>query len=172
MRAIARHIGYSATAIYQHFESKEHLLHEVCVRDFRGLSTAFLLHVASVSDPLERLRRMGRSYLDFAVRHPRQYAFLFMTLRPPHSLGAGAVDSAPVDDAYLLLFTTIGEAAAQDRFRPDLGDPERLARLFWGSLHGLAALHVARPHRDWLDGGDIVSLSETAIDVMLRGTVR
>lgn len=172
MRGIAERIGYSATAIYHHFCSREDLLRAVCSRDLRGLSAAFFLHIATVEDPVERLRRMGRSFLDFALRHPSQYVFLFMTARSETSSGCEHGESDPVDDAYLFLFSTVGEAAAQGRFREELGDPERVAQLLWSSLHGLASLHIAKPHRDWLGGGSIVSLSGTAIEVVLRGVLR
>jgi AcrR family transcriptional regulator len=171
MRAVAKRIGYRPATIYRHFVSKEDLLREICRRDFRGLSAAFFLHASVVRDPVERLRRMGRTYLDFALRHPRQYSFLFMSPRP-----AGGArhpgDSDPVDDAFVFLLATTAEGAAQGRFRPECEDPDQVALLFWGSLHGLASLHVARLNHDGENLGDLVSLSEATIEVMFRGLLR
>lgn len=171
MRAIAKRIGYSPTMIYHHFGGKEELLREVCHRDFRALSTALFLHIALVEDPIERLRRIGRSYLDFALRHPRQYAFLFMSGRPVSGRLSEA-DGNPVDDGYVLVLATVAEASALGRFRPGFEDPDRVAQLLWCSVHGLAALHVAGPNHTWLELCDILTLSEDAIEVTLRGLLR
>lgn len=172
VRAIAKHIGTSPATIYHHFGSKDELLEEICLRDFHGLSAAFFLHVAIVKDPVERLRRMGRSYLDFALRHPRQYAYLLMRVQPMASAGTDRGDRSPLEDAYLFLLTTVSEAAAQDRFRPEYQEPDSIAHLLWGALHGLAALHVARPSHDPLDNGGLLCLSEITMDVVFRGLLR
>jgi AcrR family transcriptional regulator len=59
MRAIADRLGYTPTAIYHHFRSKEALLEEIRVFDFRSLSRAFRT-IGRIGDPLERLKRRGR----------------------------------------------------------------------------------------------------------------
>ena len=62
MRKIADRIEYSPTAIYMHFADKEELFREICHEDFRKLAQS-MAGLAQVSDPVERLRRLGSAYV-------------------------------------------------------------------------------------------------------------
>src|SRR6516225_5821051 len=66
MRGIAERIEYSPTAIYFHFKDKEALLRELCDTDFATLALKFR-NIASIADPIERLRQIGRVYTTFAI---------------------------------------------------------------------------------------------------------
>src|SRR4030088_948611 len=77
MRGIANRIGYTATAIYHHFADKQALMLELCANDFRALSAA-LTAIEGISDPVERVRQMGRNYVRFAIEHPEQFRFMFL----------------------------------------------------------------------------------------------
>src|SRR6266516_4847160 len=64
MRKVAEKIEYSPTAIYVHFKDKEELFHELCRQDFAHLQQV-MTSSAMPSDPLERLRQIGRNYIEF-----------------------------------------------------------------------------------------------------------
>ena len=81
MRKIAEAVEYSPTAIYLHFKDKESLVRELCIADFDSLARSFQ-RIAREPDPLERLRRAGLAYADFAVEHPNHYRLMFMTPHP------------------------------------------------------------------------------------------
>lgn len=78
MRAIAAKIGYTPTAIYHHFQDKDTLIVELCMVDFRSLAQA-MYKIGRIEDPVDRLRRMGLAYAEFALANPSQYRFMFMT---------------------------------------------------------------------------------------------
>ena len=78
---IAERAEYTAPTILNHFGSKEGLIFAICDEDFRALRRAFE-RVAKVADPVERLRRIGLVYVDFAMGHPNHYRFMFMTPHP------------------------------------------------------------------------------------------
>ncbi|MEO7999360.1 MAG: helix-turn-helix domain-containing protein, partial [Gemmatimonadaceae bacterium] len=80
MRAIAARIEYTPTAIYHHFKDKDTLLEELCLVDFLSLAAA-MNRIGRIEDPIERLRRMGMAYADFAIDNQSQYRFMFMTVR-------------------------------------------------------------------------------------------
>src|SRR5258706_722681 len=82
MRRVAERIEYSPTAIYLHFADKETLLRELCETDFLSLAKQFQ-RIARVEDPVERLRRIGHAYTEFAIDFPNHYRLMFMTLHPP-----------------------------------------------------------------------------------------
>src|ERR1700751_2570880 len=83
MRKVAEKIEYSPTAIYVHFADKQELFHELCRQDFAHLQEV-MKGAEMPEDPIERLQQIGRSYIEFGVRFPNHYAFMFMTPHPPH----------------------------------------------------------------------------------------
>src|ERR1700747_96287 len=83
MRKVAERIEYSPTAIYVHFADKNELFHELCRRDVARLQE--VVAVAEMpTDPIERLRQIGRNYVQFGMSFPNHYVFMFMTPHPPH----------------------------------------------------------------------------------------
>src|SRR5947209_10993994 len=105
MRKIADAIEYSPTAIYLHFADKAALFAEICGTDFGRLAGVFG-ELASVVDPAERIGRIGRAYVRFAIEYPNHYRLMFMTPttddvvpRPEHLARRGNPD----EDAYAFI---------------------------------------------------------------------
>ena len=169
MRAIADRIGYTATAIYHHFADKDALMLELCNSDFRALGVA-LSTISQVTDPVERIRLMGRGYVRFALEHPEQFRFMFLIDRPD----PGEIDHDPSTDAYHQLRSTVSEAIDAGRFRPELNNPELVAQMLWASVHGIAALHVALPESKQrhvaLQSADLTATLSG--EALLRGMLR
>ncbi len=170
MRAIAKRIEYTPTAIYHHFDSKEALLTELCAQDFRFLAGAFQ-RIGRVEDPVERLNRIGHAYVDFAMEHPKHYEFMFMIVRPPGDTDA-VHDADPGEDAYGFLRQTVAEAMEQGRFRPEYDNPHQVAQMLWGTLHGLISLNIAKRHDAWVDFQDVRATAEAAKTALMRGLLR
>lgn len=172
MRAIAAKIGYTPTAIYHHFRDKDALIVELCMADFSALGQA-MYNIGTIADPVERLRRMGMAYTDFALENPSQYRFMFMT-QLDHQLidPAGETMNMPDEDAYQFLFATVQEGIDKGLYRADLTDPVELAQMFWGGIHGVIALwftHCGDPHIKLNDPRITV---RTMCDTMIRGALR
>src|SRR5215207_10274035 len=69
MRNLAAKVGYSATAIYSYFADKNAVLRALLDADCVALRRA--LDVAAAEpDPLDRLRMIGRAYVEFGFRNP------------------------------------------------------------------------------------------------------
>ena len=130
MRAIANRIEYTPTAIYHHFRDKQALLQELCARDYGSLAKTFV-RIGRIEDPIERLRRIGLGYLDFALEHPSHYRFMFMTRKPD-----GFSDAIGLQRGWLdLAFEAAGALLLAWMWRRcDLADPERREALL---RHGL-----------------------------------
>jgi len=166
MRAIARQIEYTPTAIYHHFRDKESLFAELCAIDFRSLAAVFA-GIDDDADPIERIEKLGEAYVDFGLRHPMHYQLMFMTRRP-----GGTADEADLDpgkDAYGFLLRACEEAVASERFRPEFTDPQQLAQILWSTCHGLVSLHIVKGDDDWLEWRDVRATSTLMRDAMLRG---
>jgi AcrR family transcriptional regulator len=172
MRAIADRIEYSAPVIYSHFRDKQALLQEICYRDFRALAQTFA-KIGRIPDPIERLRRIGITYVDFALENPAQFRFMFMTPKP-------ATDDErilstmenPEENAYAFLRQTVADGIAAERFREDLTDVDELAQLCWASAHGIVALQIAKGEDTWLEWRDARSTAQRLIDASLAGITR
>src|SRR5439155_21737697 len=85
MRAVADRIEYSPTAIYLHFADKEALLQELVSSDFATLAAHFQ-KLGKIDDPVERLVKCGKAYVEFGIEHPNHYLLMF-TMRPPPGVG-------------------------------------------------------------------------------------
>jgi AcrR family transcriptional regulator len=175
MRKIADKIGYSATTLYNHFDDKEALLRALCDADFGALEEAFQ-KIGKIADPIERMRRLGQCYIEFALKHPNQYRFMFMTPRV-HGHDEEPCEEAPADsadtNAYTFLRMTINEALAAGAFRAEYHDADLVSHIVWSAVHGVAALHLIMAHDEskvaWPPAEQIARAS---IEVLIGGLAR
>ncbi|HEX8391052.1 MAG TPA: TetR/AcrR family transcriptional regulator [Longimicrobium sp.] len=170
MRAIAERIEYTPTAIYHHFKDKDALIIELCHADFRLLGVE-LGRSVRIADPVERLRRIGTAYVQFAITHPHHYHVMFMTATPAHDHDDVSIQkNNPEEDAYGLLVQTVAEGIAAGRFRPEFTDAHELAQIHWSGIHGVISLHMAKKSDAWIDWRDMATTAARMIDVLVRGT--
>jgi len=167
MRAIAQRIEYTPTAIYHHFKDKDALITELCHSDFAALGRQFT-QMERIDDPVERLRRIGMAYVEFAIAKPHHYQIMFMTRTPAHE----HPEKNPEEDAYGFLLATVEEGIAAGRFRPELTDPHELAQMTWSSVHGIISLQIAKCHDPWVEWRDLRRTAAQIIDTLVRGILR
>jgi AcrR family transcriptional regulator len=170
MRQIAQKIAYTPTAIYFHFQDKEHLMSELCAIDFLKLAQHFN-QLANERDPLVRLRKMAFAYMEFGLKNPNHYRLLFMT--PHQHVPAEEVPyirrGDPAEDAYAFLRSTVIECIAAGKFRKEYRDPEMVAQVMWSAVHGITSLHIARAHDPWIPWRKVSDLAQTMVDNLIRG---
>ena len=172
MRRIADRIEYSPTAIYFHFRDKEALIKELCDVDFYTLAQQFT-KIARLKDPIEKLRRIGRAYLDFGLKKPNHYRLMFMTPHPEIDLMKSKVQHGnPEEDAYAFLRSVIAEGAAEKRFRPELRDIDLIAQTVWAGVHGVISLHIAKANDGWVSWRPLNKRAEAMLDALLEGLIR
>ena len=173
MRKVAEKIEYSPTAIYVYFKDKEDLFHELCQEDFARLAEVFQ-RAAEISDPLERLKQIGRTYAQFGRDYPNHYRLMFMTPHPPQDLNQRdqEVKGNPESDAYAFLRLTMQEAIATGRLRPELADADLVSQTLWAAIHGAISLEIAKCNDAWVDWRPIEDRIEMMLDVTLRGIRR
>lgn len=171
MRAIAKRVGHTPTAIYHHFRSKEALFAELASEDFRSLAGAFR-RIGGVEDPLERLVRTSATYVEFGLTHPMHYQLMFMTPGLPGGREERENVRDPGENAYAFLRHTCAELIGAGRVRPEIDDPDRMAQMLWGTVHGLVSLHIARAGADWIEWRDARRTARHACRAILRGLLR
>src|SRR5215468_7855079 len=172
MRKVAEKIEYSPTAIYVHFADKNELFHELCRQDFARLQEVVATEMPS--DPIERLQKIGRNYVQFGERFPNHYVFMFMTPHPGQDLDEQdrEIVGNPEVDAYAFLKWAVQEAIDAGRFREELQDAELISQTLWASVHGVIALHIAKGCDPWVDWRPLAQRAQLMLDVTLRGLVR
>ena len=169
MRKIAQRIEYSPTAIYFHFKDKSEVMRELCDRDFAQLAQQ-LREIATLPDPVERLRATGRGYVQFALHFPNHYRLMFMTPRPECDEAESAIERGnPEEDAYAFLRATIDDCIAQGRFHREFTDADLLAQTMWAGMHGVVSLSIAKENDDWVDFRPAVERAELMSEALIRG---
>ena len=170
MRAIAVRIGYTPPAIYHHFRDKQALIEELCMQDFGALGQA-MYRIGRIENPVERLRRMGLAYADFALDNPSQYRFMFMT-EHRHDHHSDPAFTKPDQDAYEFLLATVTECIESGALRPELSDPQELAQIMWSGVHGIVSLYFTHCHDPFIQWRSPRETVRTMTDVLVRGAVR
>jgi AcrR family transcriptional regulator len=169
MRQIAQKIEYTPTAIYFHFKDKEDMLRELCSADFLRFAGVFQ-HLGQIRDPLERLVKMARAYMEFGLNNPNQYRFMFMTPHP-HIRPEDVMmkKGNPAEDAYAFLRTTVAECFIAGVIRPEYKDPEIVAQMLWSTIHGVTSLNIAMGTDDWVQWRPVKDIAETMLQTEIRG---
>ena len=172
MRRIAQRVEYTPTALYFHFQNKEALLQELSDRGALALGVEFG-KLRKVKNPLERLRRMGKAYIQFALGHPNEYRLLFMTQQPPLPPEHSIIRKGDLDlDAYALLVQTMAEAITAGLLRPALTDAEQGAQVLWSAMHGFVSLILVRHNDPWIDWRPVAPTGQLVIETLLAGLTR
>jgi AcrR family transcriptional regulator len=173
MRKVAEKIEYSPTAIYLHFADKNELFHELCREDFARLQQV-MLSAEMPADPIARLRQIGRSYIDFGVRYPNHYVFMFMSPHPQHEPDEEdrEIMGNPEVDAYAFLKWAVQEAIHAGCLREELQDAELISQTLWASVHGVISLDIAKCKDPWVEWRPLQERAEMMLDVTLRGMLR
>jgi AcrR family transcriptional regulator len=140
MRGVAERVGVTATALYRHFEDKDALLAALLEQGFLTFGS-YLMRALAGKTPMDRLRRAGYAYFDFALEHPRDYALMFMT--PCQELGLKSVSDGAksrMDATFVFLVDRVQECIAAGVC--EAHDPTAIALNIWAEVHGLVCLRL------------------------------
>lgn len=173
MRKVAEKIEYSPTAIYVHFANKEELFLELCHSDFHRLAEKFL-KLAQIPDPVEKLRQIGRAYIEFGLKNPNHYRMMFMTAHPqiPDHVERDMGKGNPEEDAYEFLRLTVEEAMRAGAFRDDLTNADLIAQTLWAASHGVVSLQIAKRDDHWVPWCPVEDRTDVMLDGMLSGLLK
>ena len=136
MRAIARGLGVSATALYQHYESKAAILCELRTRAVEKIDR-YLAPAFEHPDPVEQLRGNAVRYLRFSREHPWLYQLV------TESAEDWGADTEPKRTAVLSSIERTAaalRACSQRGLLHDAVDPREAPLAIWAALHGMAML--------------------------------
>jgi AcrR family transcriptional regulator len=137
MRALADQLGVSAMTSYRYLRGKAELFALVRAEAFRRFGDSLAASsTRSTSTPTQRLLRLKRAYIQFALDEPDAYRIMF-EIRTP---AADADVDRESRRAFGYLHDAVKSAVAAGALT---GDALALARLLWASTHGLVSLYLA-----------------------------
>lgn len=172
MRSIAREVGVTQAAIYQHFEDKEAILTAIAEDFFAELIVACERVAAEESDPITRLARSMRGYVEVGLARADEYRLVFMTNIPGfrhHGLHRLPEGEEPPEEmtkgkiAYSFLQEQVRQLLANGDIRG--GEPETVAEAIWAAGHGLVSLMITHVDFPWARE----ALVETQLRILLNG---
>lgn len=137
MRRVANKLGVGAMTLYTYVEGQQGLYRQMTRRGFEMLRET--CDRSSTLGTPEEWRGGSKSYLRFALEHPRLYELMFST---PVSEG-GADDQIMQGGFRPLLEKTRDFLEARGVKGKDLDRATMDAGRFWIALHGLATLAIA-----------------------------
>jgi len=162
MRKIAEKIEYSPTTIYLYFHDKGDLLDCLCEETFARLVRKQTALDQTVSDPVERLEKGLRAYIEFGLKHPNHYKLTFMTqvfATPEMCPRSREMGQKAFGNLRRML------QVCQEQNLIEIEDLDATAQAVWATVHGLTSLMIAKPHYPWVERGHL-------IDTLLRNTMR
>jgi AcrR family transcriptional regulator len=138
MREVAGALGYSATAIYQHFESKEDLLLTLKLQAGDLLAEA-MEQARSEPTLAEQLRAMGHAYVRFGLDNPTYYQLIFQDTTS--SLSPTEEQMARLRRSWTIMRDTLNAWLAELGVRGV--DVDQEAHVLWAMGHGVTSLALA-----------------------------
>ena len=137
-RKIAAEVGCSATAIYLHFDSIEHVLHEIRMEG-HALLVRYLMGPPESLSTVERLCAMQRAYHRFGIENPGYFRAMFSSRVDAATLGALVTsEGASLDVVRAAVALGIERGELRDEI-----DPVVVTNISWMSVHGLTSMVVS-----------------------------
>ena len=139
LRAVARALGVTAPALYDHVSSKDELLRAVAGLGYAGLADGFEVDGVRAID---RCRARAIAYVDFARANPELFRLMFL-YRP----AAIPIEADNELAAATETFET-GNADLQQAIDDgDLAGPDAtgVSLRLWAAVHGVASISLTAP---------------------------
>lgn len=143
IRKIASAIEFSPTTIYLYYKDKTDIIYALQKEGFKELRTKFSA-LSNVEDPFERLKAMGRTYLQFSIENREFYELMFVMKEPLEFLqngcGEGNEEWEDGVEAFNFLVYTLADCQQAGYFKDH--DTKMFSLLVWSTVHGLCTLNM------------------------------
>lgn len=167
IRKIAERIEYSPAAIYLYYPSKHVIVYHLQRSAFDRLFKCLRL-VEEEKTPLGRLRLLGKLYMDFGIKNPREYELMYSLpsaegLHPPSQYKGNA------ERIFAFIGRIVNACLAKKLVR--FSDTVTAPLQCWSMLHGLLCSGSAAGISKLVDQNQSVSLVYRAWEGYVDGLV-
>ncbi len=171
MRDIAKETGYNIGTAYYYFPNKVEIFQALQTQAFTAFNQAIGKTAMSIEDPIDRLTKMGRAYIRFALENPAYYDLMFIMKEPMNSISSEG-EWHQGEQAFHFLKETVIECMSLGALPQR--DPDAMALMIWSSMHGLVSLPICcrMTMFDQLDQDFLIRDAFNAFDQILLGTYR
>jgi AcrR family transcriptional regulator len=140
IRNIADAIDYSIGTVYVYFKDKNAILHALHTQCFTELGGQFRV-LYNVKDPMERLKAMGKVYIQYAMDNPDKYNLMFNLKEPMEFLNdMQAKEWNEGAATFDVLRTTVHDCIKAGHFKGHNLEP--LSYMIWSCVHGMCSLEI------------------------------
>lgn len=140
IRNIADEIDYSVGTVYVYFKDKNAILHDLHSIGFQELG-GYFIELFAIKDPMERLKKMGFTYLKFAMENSEMYDLMFIVKAPMEFIES--TEKAAWNegvDTFNALKKTVEECMNEGHFEGHA--LEALSFMIWSLVHGMCCLEI------------------------------
>jgi AcrR family transcriptional regulator len=162
IRKVAERVGCAPGTIYLHFEDKDSILSAICVETFAKLNKRMEAIRNDQGDPLERLRRGGRAYVQFGLDHPYHYLVTFGLTGAARFKGQEA--RAAGQASFDCMRQCVRLCVEAGQLRND--DVEEVAQSLWACMHGAVMLLIGKSDFPFIEQSRLI---ESVVDIALEG---
>ena len=164
-RSLASAMGWSYSAPYRYFSSKEELVNAMRARAYRWIENAMLEAIEGETTANDQLNALAAAYIRSGIERPHRYALMFFNLDntevAKHSLELKTAKRDALD-----VCTRAIRAGQESGEFPKTVDPLTASHIFWSGAHGLVSLQVAG---QLVMGRDLEELIPTLIQTLRLG---
>lgn len=160
IRDIAKLIQYNPATIYFYYKNKEEVFLALQERTFGEFHQAIFNATSHIEDPRERLNKMGREYINFALRNPSLYDLMFILKQPMNAMEEGEKWHKG-EISYETLKQTV--QACMDAGYLKNTDLDSMAYMIWSAMHGMVSLPICKRMK---------MFDETDLEFLIRDTYK
>ncbi len=140
IRNIADSIDYSVGTVYVYYKDKNSILNDLHSQGFAQLISNMSV-LANVSEPMERLKALGRLYMKFALENPDMYDLMFIMKAPIEFLKDREQEQWNEGKATFDFLTgTVTQCMEAGYFKGHSVLP--VSFLIWSVVHGMSSLYI------------------------------
>jgi len=173
IRKIAAKVHLSPTTIYLYYKDKADIVYTLHQEGFKILGQQFQV-LQHVENAFERLKAMGRIYLNFALQNADFYQLMFIMQEPMQFISEkDQCRWEEGEQAFGALLQTVSDCKSEGYFK-DLA-PTTVALNIWALVHGLCSLqlqghleHVANVHLPALENKMVLDEAFETLVLMLQ----
>lgn len=138
IRKLSLRLGVSHAATYRHFADKESLLKAILNDSAEKFYNALVKSVEDISDPREKLYKLGTGYVLFFVENPQMLSLFNLSAKI--SLDELSCQAGKEDSSFAFFRQIVENSSLISQYK-NLSETEILLGL-WGKVHGLASVLI------------------------------
>jgi AcrR family transcriptional regulator len=156
IRKIAEKIEYSPGTIYLYFQDKADILAQISEETFSRLEQKLAaINRDMAAEPLDRVRRGLRAYIQFGLEHPNRYVLTFVR---------GSIQCSAGGRCFGELMRGVAWAMEAGQIRDE--DAAEVSQALWAGSHGVTALLITCSDFPFVEQSRLV---ERMLDILIEG---